>query len=426
MSRFKTWLSTGFWTVLDQGLFAGSNFVLNVLLARWLVPEEYGAFTVAYTVFLFFGTIHGGFVTEPMLVYGPGRYRDRLPDYLRLLVRGQAGFALLSGAALAVAGGFVFAFGSVALGRTLLVLGAAQYGILFLWLMRQACYVRTQPRWAASGGMVYAALVLGGAGFFYYRGHLSATAALALMSGASLVAGAWLFRRQRIPLRAAPDADLPRAARADHLGYGRWAASTGALEWVPGYLSFLLLPLWAGLEASAALKALLNFILPAAHAYGAICMMLVPVFVRARVAGTFNRMLALGLVGIAGATGLYWLALGLGGAPLMDVLYGGLYTEHAGLLWLVGSIPFMAGLAALLRTGLRAQEQPDRVFWAYLGSALVAATAGAYLIYRFGITGALCSFLVQMTVEIGVMAFFLFYRPAHRTAVAPGAARAYP
>ncbi|HEX8297559.1 MAG TPA: hypothetical protein VF594_00250, partial [Rubricoccaceae bacterium] len=32
----------GAWTVLDQALFSGSNFVVNVLLARWLAPEAFG------------------------------------------------------------------------------------------------------------------------------------------------------------------------------------------------------------------------------------------------------------------------------------------------------------------------------------------------------------------------------------------------
>jgi hypothetical protein len=29
--------------VLDQGLISGSNFLVGILLARWLAPAEYGA-----------------------------------------------------------------------------------------------------------------------------------------------------------------------------------------------------------------------------------------------------------------------------------------------------------------------------------------------------------------------------------------------
>ena len=38
--------------MLDQGFFAGANFVLNILLVQWMGEDWYGAFTVAFTVFL--------------------------------------------------------------------------------------------------------------------------------------------------------------------------------------------------------------------------------------------------------------------------------------------------------------------------------------------------------------------------------------
>jgi hypothetical protein len=42
-----SWFKKGSLAVLDQGLFSGANFIVNILLARWLAPEEYGAFAVA-------------------------------------------------------------------------------------------------------------------------------------------------------------------------------------------------------------------------------------------------------------------------------------------------------------------------------------------------------------------------------------------
>src|SRR5690606_41574113 len=82
-------LGRGTWTVLDQGLFALANFGVNVLLARWLTPEGYGAFTVAYFIFLLVGAVYGGLFTEPMLGYGAGPVRERVPSYLRALLTGH-------------------------------------------------------------------------------------------------------------------------------------------------------------------------------------------------------------------------------------------------------------------------------------------------------------------------------------------------
>jgi hypothetical protein len=93
LKALSRWLTKGFWAVSDQGLFSLSNFALSVLLARWLVPQDYGAFTVAFAVFLFVGTFYTALLTEPMLVFGPSRYEGRFSEYLGALMYGHLGFA---------------------------------------------------------------------------------------------------------------------------------------------------------------------------------------------------------------------------------------------------------------------------------------------------------------------------------------------
>lgn len=408
LGRIGPWMRTGIWTVLDQGLFAGSNFALNVLLARWLPPEEYGAFTVAFTVFLLLGMLHTGFLAEPMLVFGAGRHSARLQGYLAVLLRGQLGFAFAGALVLAAVGVGFELLGEHTIGVELLVLALAQPFILMLWLLRQACYIRLRPKWAASGGILYAVLLLSGAAALNAAGIESAVAAIALMSGASLGAAAWLFVRLGLARRQAPPtAGFRRQVLRDHWDYGRWAAGTGVLEWVPGYLAFLLLPLAGGLAASATLKALLNLIMPALHVYAALCMMLVPVFVEARSQGRF-RLTVMASMGLLGVLMLgYSLFLGFFGEPLMHLLYGGGYTEQAGLLWAIGLIPFLSSIASVLRTALRALERPNQVFWTYLASSAVAVTVSAFLIFRYGLYGAVASFFVQLGLEIVLMSVFV-------------------
>src|SRR5260370_17857789 len=51
--------------VLDQGLISGSNFLVGILLARWLAPEEYGAYALPFAIFLLLS-----FVSQS-LCFGP-------------------------------------------------------------------------------------------------------------------------------------------------------------------------------------------------------------------------------------------------------------------------------------------------------------------------------------------------------------------
>ena len=72
-AALRPWLGKGFWALLDQGLFSGANFLVNILLARWLPPEEYGAFAVAMSVFYLLAGFHTAVLTEPMMVFGAGK-----------------------------------------------------------------------------------------------------------------------------------------------------------------------------------------------------------------------------------------------------------------------------------------------------------------------------------------------------------------
>src|SRR3979409_2012944 len=85
----RKWMQRGAWAVADQALFALANVFLNVALARWLPSDQYGAFAVGYSLFLFICAFHTALLTEPMLVFGPGKYATQPRSYLNLLCRGH-------------------------------------------------------------------------------------------------------------------------------------------------------------------------------------------------------------------------------------------------------------------------------------------------------------------------------------------------
>ena len=397
------WLGKGAWTIADQGLFAGSNFLVNVLLARWLVPEAYGAYTVGYTLFILLGTVQAGVLLEPMLVFGPSRFDGRLRSYLRLLLSAHGKIGLGGAVALGAGAAVAWAFGQPVLASALGALAAAQVVILFYWLMRAACYIRTQPHLAVASGAVYAALLLGGAAALEATGTLGVATAVAAMAGASAVAGAVVVWRLRIPARRRDDAALRAEAYARHRDYGGWAVGSGALEWFNGYLPFLLLPLWAGLAETGGLRAVYNLILPAAHVFGALGHLILPTFVRARESGTegaLARRLAL-LLGIGCV--VYGAAVVLAGPWALSVLYEGKYDAYAGYLWIAALLPLAMMGPHVAQALLRARERPRDVFVARLGGAGVGATVGAAAIAVLGVAGALLSEAVVALTETAWM-----------------------
>jgi O-antigen/teichoic acid export membrane protein len=405
LSKIFSWFQKGAWTVVDQGLFAGSNFILYVLLARWLTPAQYGAFAVAFTVFLLVGTAHTGILTEPMLVFGPVRYEKNLPAYLAILLRGHLIFSLI--AAIILLGTAVWFRHSAGLGAVFLALAFSQAFMLFLWLMRRAYYIKLQPLWAAIVGAVYALLMLAGDYVAFRQSWLSATTALAIMSVASVAAGLWAMAQLDIRLFAKSDPSLRRDVITQHKSYAPWAVATGALMWIPSQLPLLVLSATAGLEASAALKALRNLAMPAAQAYTGLLALLVPAFVNARNRGGLTRALWVSAGIMIACMGLYWVFLGFAGAPLMRWMYKGQYCQYTGLLWALGAQPVVAAVAAVLGAGLRAQERPDQVFWSYLGTSIGIVTIGIAMIYWWSVMGAVWGYVVCNLIGIGVMLYLL-------------------
>ena len=249
------WAGRGLWAIADQGLFALSNFALNVILARWLTPAEYGAFAVIYAVFLLIGTFHSALLTEPMLVFGSGKYRERLRFYLGVLLHGHWVFGALVGALFAASGLVLWRFGDSSLAPAVFALAGASPFILFGWIMRRACYVDLRPHMAASSGAIYMVIMAVGVIALHWYGMLAAPSALMVMAIASLVAGLWLVRRTGADGSSATAASMRGEALHDHWNYGRWAVGTAVLMWVPGNAFLLALPVWWNLDAAAAYRA---------------------------------------------------------------------------------------------------------------------------------------------------------------------------
>ncbi|MGA2423830.1 MAG: polysaccharide biosynthesis C-terminal domain-containing protein [Terriglobales bacterium] len=415
LKGWMPWVGKGSLAILDQGLFASSNFMLNVLLARWLAPSDYGAFALAYSVFLLLLVLHNSLLTGPMLVFGPGIYRERFPEYLGILLRGH--FALmLPGAALLVATAFLLGWlYSPAVERAFLGLAIAGPILLLLWLLRRAFYVRLNPGWAAAGGVVYLLILLASALTLRAAGRLTAATGFLTMAAGSLITCLFLLALLRPTL--ATDSSSIRAVAADHWRYGKWGAAAAGPGWVTESIYYLVLPAWVGLAEVGALKALLNLAMPALQTIGALGVLLMPILVLDRDSGgpramkrTIKLSLALFFLGSACYLALLWGFR----LQIFHFLYAGKYAAYASWpLLLAGLLPFAQSLPNVMGGALGALERPDLVFWSSVGSCAVTLALGVPLASTLGVGGALVGLVVSY-VLMGVLLLFFLMRSVHR------------
>lgn len=414
LDRVRRWGARGFWAITDQGLISLSNFVLNILLARWLTPADYGAFTVGFSVLLIIGSFHSALLTDPMLVFGAGRFAGKSSSYLRVLVLGHwvltAPLALV---ALAVALGLRFwsvdTLSSAVLG---LALAAPLYQLPML--LRRAFYVRMEPREAAAASGLYVAFSLVTAFALSRATNLSAASGFIAMTAGSVVSTAWLLLRLRVGW-SIPNRDEISNVLSVHWAFSRWGLGVSVAWWVRSSLYYLILPISGGLEASAAFRAMVNLIMPLMQTIGSIGPLLLSAFAAARARADFDaivRRVAL-LLG-AGAVA-YWVALGLFAEPILIWLYEGKYAEHGHLAWIIGLLPVCAAIGAAVGTALRALQRPDYDFWVTALSALAALTIGVLLVRNWGVAGAVAGWTLSYIISTVLMtAIFIQLRKGER------------
>lgn len=406
---WKRWAGQGVWAVADQGLFTVTNALLNILLARWLVPAEYGAFAVAYSIFLLLGALHTALFTEPMLVFAPGKYADRLTGYLRLMMRGHW---LLTGAGalLLAATGMVLRWrGSHLLAQALIGLSIAAPFSLLTWLARRASYLRLQPRLAVVASALYFLFMMAGLFALRVSGKTGVLSVMVVMGCASAVSGLWLMRR--LTTNHSPEATPPEsnALIRQHWNYGRWAMLTTVLMWVPLNFYFVALSAWVNLEASATLRALTNLALPLMQANAALGALLLPALVSRRAnPGEFKRLLRFALALFFAGGLLYALLIGAGGQLLVHLLYSGKYDGHTRILWLLLLIPMLDGVTVVIANALRSMERPAQIFRAYLAAACGVLLTGILLSRVWGLAGAAFGMVVASVIAVAILATALW------------------
>lgn len=404
----KVWPLRGTFALIDQGLISGSNFIVAVILARWLVPRQYGAYALAFEVFLFLSVIYGALILEPVSVFGPSLYKNDFPAYLSTLLRIHAGLSAFMLVAVFVAAGIlrVLRPGNL-LPDALMGVGIASPCLLLFWLARRGFYVHLLPQKAAMGAAIYAAVLLAGVILVFKTHLLSSLAVFLLMAAGALVAGPLMllwFKRRLPAVPGARRVSLTEVAR-QHWHYGRWALGSSLVIFLTAAIYYPLLGSFFGLAETGKFKALMNLSSPIAQAFVALSLLSLPYASRVfhETGPEVSHRLAWKLTGLyLGGTSLYWLILILAGTPVVHHLYSGRYTLVIGLLpWLaLGSIFRIAATAQAVV--LRAMRLPKLVCGAYSAACLVGIVSGVPCTRWFGIRGALLSWILSSITAFAV------------------------
>lgn len=389
MRQYWNWAQKGGWAVTDQALFAGTNFLAGLLLARWLAPEGYGAFSTAYSVFLLLGTLHNALWIDPMMVYGSGRFRESYAGYQRVILNYHWRFGAVVLVVFSVAGaGFIF-IGQAALGRSFLGLALASPLILFLWLARRGTYVAMEPRLATYGGVLYLVSYLGMTAALSYLGWLNETSALATMGLASWISGQWILRRMRRHSTPEGFEVSPAQTVSLHWEYGRWALLAALFSWAPANLLFILLPFFEKLENIGGLRAMLTLFQPPIQVNSALATLLVTIYASSP-SKSSRRKLTLAATSTLGLiTALYCALVLVFGHPMAVFTIGLQYVAYVDVFkFPLAILAIFTAPIGVLTAYFKAQEKPQVVTRVMFIAAILGAVVSVIVLPLAGAVGA--------------------------------------
>lgn len=392
----------GFWSIIDQGLFSGANFLVNILLARWLSPKEYGAFAVALSIFYLIAGFHTAVLTEPMMVFGAGKYRDHFRKYIGILIYMHCGISMFIVSGL-IGTSWLFLRRGSQFGMALLGLAVASPFLLLLWFTRRACYANLRPIWAMEGSLIYFIVVLAGLFLIKQSGVLSSfTGLLLLGASAGMVSIVLLVRHLRPCVWSFSYNLTPYMMVRDHWGYGSWNILGVVAYWGASQILNLLIPIFLGISASAILAAVWNLYRPVSLFMQSLGLILLPVFSRWVKNGMDphqlrNRVIDLVLI-FSGAVGLYGLVLSIGAKTILHLLYAGKYDKHWLLVVFFGLSTVTSTTIGIFILILKAYGQTDVAAKIWILSAVLVSLISIPMMKVAGLEGAIISVVVAYII----------------------------
>jgi O-antigen/teichoic acid export membrane protein len=410
-------------SIADQGFSVGGMFLANVALARAASKEEYGMFTLAYSVFNFLTGLHNAAILEPYTVYGAGRYRNHTPEYRWLIWRSNAWLGVVLTALLLLVW-LVLTWTVPSLGsRSMLGLAVSCAIILTSYVLRRLLYIERKVGLAAKMSFVFLLTLTILLGVSMKRESLDGMSVFIIVALAS-IAGCLVALREvprRISLHGFYEAQPGHWS--EHWKYARWVLATAFVFQLANQAYYWLVAGLLSLKEVAELRAITMIVMAVDQVFIAITFLVLPMLAARYASKQIGELFSLWKVYLLAFLligGAFVAAVLLLGGPVMHWIYGGKFDDVAGLLPRLALLPVLMGIGHTMNVALKSVEKPNMVFYAYVASGATTFAVGIPLMIHLGLRGAAYGMLMSAgvyTVTLGIA--FLRHMPRlHRLGMA--------
>lgn len=391
--RVWFWSRKGAMTVIEQGVFSGSNFIFNILLIRWMSPEQYGAFALSYAAYLFALQIYTSLMLDPLGVLGSARHADDLRAYFRAQLRLHAPLSIALG-------------GGIGIGMMLLnpavpavALAVSIPFMLLPWLLRRVFYVDLRPEIALLGSVCYGGLLL--AMVYWIRKvhwlHPGPTLLAMALAGGGAALGMGVFlpsaQKQRLPWRA---------LWSENWHFGKWLLIASLFTAIAVQSPVFFAAALISVTSAGVVRIAQTTIQPMMLTITALTALFIPVLARDYSAGRWKHFTrrSVGLSGSLFGLAVLFEILLYGWRGVIDSwIYSGRMGDSVRVLPLWGGVTMILALTSGLQAGFQAVLQPRALAVAAAIWCLVSVGLEYALTLREGIWG------LSLAVVLGYVIF---------------------
>jgi len=413
LDRNADWTVKFGYGILDQGFYSGANFLLFILLARWISTEAYGTFSAVYSIFLLAATLQVALVAEPMSIFGVDRYRDNVAGYLNYLLRIQwIGSSALSLMLIIIALLFVQ---DRLFKENLISMALVMPFMLVYWYLRRALYLKAQSKAAMISSLAYLFLLIFQIFFLQTLGYLSFFTAYVIMATSSLLASFFTLKILDINLlgHGSIKTDLKSGLiHAELWGFGKWLMFAYFANWLTVISYPLLIAVYINVELAGAFRSVQNLFLPFQQFLSAVTLLVLP-WLAGQWADKDDVQLFSATRRIARAvtfTALFYCSgITIFRNVIMSFLYANqLYSSFSGLILYLALATMIGAVHIILGLALRVVRQTNIILWSKGIAALFFLLIAIPALGRFQTAGVLFLLIATALIEAFILVYFYF------------------
>jgi O-antigen/teichoic acid export membrane protein len=378
------------WALADQAIVSATNFLTNVIVARYLGLTEFGVFALAWMSILFISGLQMALIVAPMMSLGPKTDPEDRKSYYGAVIVQEALFVLIS-AVLMISGLHLLATWTHEPGLEKLTIPLCVTTVAYLLqdFVRRYLFTTKQSRRALLNDAVSCLPQLPLI-FLLLHWRLIATPGVLWIIALTSLAGVALGIYWYEPV-SFTEAAIRRVA-VRHWGMSRWLAPSAVFSWTSLNIFVLMAPVYYGAMAAGVLRASQNLV-AVTHIWFLGLDNVLP-SETARIlhhegiasASHYLRRMSLRWGGL---TTVFLGALALAPDFWLRSFYGVRFVGYGYLLRYYAIAYLFVFFGRVLSAALRAFEHTAPIFWSYLTVTVFALATVAPITKHFGLRGVM-------------------------------------